>query len=218
VPGKFFITSVFAILAMLLPQFALASGAVAKVTYKDGKKQVFKLNRRASLVRRIMFDTYKSKDRLVVTYKDDTHQVFVLKKRLSLVKRLVFEGETVKYAASRSSTQTYNAARMDSGFTVHNELGQSWKVTERCGVLMWSGTWTRRGSSNIFDAYWESSSGGKLNSVVELREISDNKLSLFRTDKNGYYEATLSQDGRRIINGWATWYTPNCSPWFAVID
>lgn len=216
-PGKFFFTSVFAILVMLLPQFALASGAAAKVSYKDGKKQVFKLNRSASLVRRIMFDRYKSKDRLVVTYRDDTHQVFVLKKKLSLVKRLVFEGEAARVASPQLPSRTYNAAR-DTGLTLHNELGRTWKVTERCAGQIWSGTWTRRGSSNIFDAFWESNSGGKLNSVVELREVSNNKMSLYRIDKNGYYEATLSQDGKRIINGWATWYAPNCMPWFAVID
>jgi len=209
---------VAAIFLLIVPRFLIASGSIAKVSYKNGSNQVFHLNRSASTIRRVMFDKDKSRDRLVVTYGDATHQVFVLKQALAQVKRLVFEGGDKQEASMNPLTQPYNAGRMSDRFPVFAELGQVWKVTEKCGGKIWTGTWTRRGNSNIFDAYWTSNTGGKLTDVVEFAQISDSRLKLYRSGKEGYYEVTLSRDRKRAINGWATWYTPNCMPWFAVID
>jgi len=215
---KFVYMLITAIFVLSVPRFSVASGSLAKVTYKDGSNQVFHLNRSASTIRRVMFDKDKSRDRLVVTYRDDTHQVFVLKKSIAKVKRLVFEGGDKGHVSKNPPARTFDAGRMAARLPVNAELGQVWKVTENCGGLIWTATWTRRGSSNIFDAYWTSNTGGKFTGIVEFAGISDSTVKLYRNDKNGYYEVTLSQDRKRAINGWATWYPPNCMPWYAVIE
>jgi hypothetical protein len=209
--------------AMALPSMALAASDTAKVTYKNGKKQVFHLNRDASLIRRVMFDSEKPKDRLVVTYRDDTHQVFKLKQKVSRIKRLVFDGgdkveKPPKPPAPKASAKVPGQWAAESFVPSGADLGSVWQVTEKCGRITWSGTWTRRGMSNIFDAYWVANTGDKLTGIVEFREISGGRMSLYRADMGGSYEGTLSRDRRRVINGWATWYSPNCLPWFAVID
>jgi hypothetical protein len=206
--------------ALVFPATALATKDIAKVTYKDGKTQVFKLNRDASLIRRVMFDSEKPKDRLVVTYRDDTHQVFKLKKKVPRIKRLVFDGgDRVERPPKPRTPKPAPGLRAPETFVPTGaELGSVWQVTERCGNIIWTGTWTRRGASNIFDAFWQANTGDKLSGIVEFREISGGRITLYRSDNGGNYEGTLSHDGKRVINGWATWYAPNCLPWFAVID
>jgi len=217
-----------AALAMLLvPAHAFSSGACAKVTYKDGGGESLKLNREPSDIRRFMFDTDKAGDRMVITYWDDTHQVFKLKKKASDIKRLVFEdGKRGPGMTSAPLKEAYSADARQAPVTAgtglvqigQEDIGNIWKVKEKCGGSEWKSTWVRRGSSHIFDATWEGAGGIKKAGVLEYEGIDHNRIKIYRPDMNGYYEGTLSEDRNRIINGWASWYQPNCLPWFAAIE
>jgi len=218
---KYLYMSLFAAMIMIMPGIAMAAADVAEVTYEDGKKQVFKLNRDASLIRRVMFDSENRKDRLVVTYRDDTHQVFMLNAKMDRIKRLVFEGgDAVQRPPAEPKPVTKGSDRWarETYVPSDTELGRVWQVTERCGNIIWTSTWTRRGASNVFDAYWKANTGDKFSGIMEFRELSGGIIELYRSDKAATYKGTLSKDRKRVINGWATWYAPNCQPWYAVID
>jgi len=74
-------------------------------------------------------------------------------------------------------------------------LGRIWHTTETGG---WTGTWTRRGTSNVFDVFWVAGSQrvtAVFTMIVEGRTIRIQS----RQQSNGHdvdYEGTISPDGR----------------------
>lgn len=94
-------------------------------------------------------------------------------------------------------------------------LGNTWTVTECCG---WSGTWTRRPNSNLFDARWQHTNGTVVTDIIELWwwNTSTNAVTLFRPAMNGQYKATYNPSNKTLANGSATWY-PAGQTWSAII-
>lgn len=216
----FFILILFVIIS---PWEGLAADRIV-VNYTNKTTQKFKMSRNASMIRRIMFDDERSGDRIVVTYHDDTHQVFTLKASIAKIKRLYFESsDSAPSASMRPSAKPVPPPQSPSAsadFAIAPDgprLGSIWTVTETCGGERWTGIWTRRGGSALFDAIWKSSRGRNRRTTVEISEISDGMVKLYREDAHGYYEGEFSSDGKRVINGWASWYEPNCQSWYAVI-
>lgn len=93
------------------------------------------------------------------------------------------------------------------------ELGQVWRVQEND----WEGTWTRRGTSDIFDAEWRNSQTGQtVRDVLRVESILGNQIILYREGTRGRYRGIISQDGRSIRNGQADW--DSNSHWTAEIE
>jgi hypothetical protein len=85
--------------------------------------------------------------------------------------------------------------------------GRVWKVEEpdfEGGT--WYGTWTRRGDTNVYDAYWRHTSGREHRGTVEFRGIDGRRVAFFRQDVNGTYSGQIGSDGRSIRGGTTTWY------------
>ena len=97
-------------------------------------------------------------------------------------------------------------------------LGRVWQVREHdTDGSVWEGTWTRRGSSPIFDAQWRNDvTGGIAQDVIEFRQIENGSVVLYRQRQNGFYYGRLSRDGTVIRRGTASWYNPG-SFWEAQI-
>jgi hypothetical protein len=70
----------------------------------------------------------------------------------------------------------------------------------------WRGTWTRRGNSSVYDAYWRHTSGREHRGTVEFRGIDGRRFTFFRPDVNGTYSGEIGSDGRSIRGGTASWY------------
>ncbi len=94
-------------------------------------------------------------------------------------------------------------------------LGSQWQVTECCG---WSGTWTRRPNTNVFDAVWRHTNGSSASGVVELKSWnqSTNEVIIYRQSMNGSYKAQYNPTSRTLTNGTTTWY-PAGQIWSAII-
>jgi len=96
-------------------------------------------------------------------------------------------------------------------------LGRVWTVSEDGG---WTGTWTRRGDSLVFDAVW-SKGGQRVTGVLTMSVQGRTVRIQSRRQTNGNdvdYEGTLAPDGRSIqgtlqVLGWSS-----SSGWRAVID
>jgi hypothetical protein len=98
------------------------------------------------------------------------------------------------------------------------DLGREWQVREQASDgSHWAGLWVRRGDTNMFDAEWQNSASGKvIRDVIEFVRLKQNSVVLHRVRNNGQYFGELSPDGRRIVNGSASWYEPG-SYWTARI-
>ncbi|MDZ7266343.1 MAG: CsgG/HfaB family protein [candidate division KSB1 bacterium] len=90
-----------------------------------------------------------------------------------------------------------------SGGTVsETTLGRIWLVQESD----FTGIWTRRGQSNVFDAVWFPSKTG-LRAELTMAEPAGGALEIKRTDQGrllGTYHGTADVDGRGFHGG-ATW-------------
>ena len=95
----------------------------------------------------------------------------------------------------------------------HFSLGRFWRVNE---IGVWEGTWTRRRDSNVFDAYWKHTNGGEVRDVITFRGVLDDGQVILSRPGTGAYYGKLSADGKRIVDGTATWYRPGWS-WTAEI-
>jgi len=93
------------------------------------------------------------------------------------------------------------------------DLGSVWHEQEG----EWTGTWTRRGFSNIFDAVWKTADGRESKDEVVYESVNCQRLILFRKGTNGRYRGRLSADGSRIESGEADWFSTN-DHWSATID
>ncbi|NPV03534.1 MAG: hypothetical protein HPY67_02255 [Syntrophaceae bacterium] len=92
-------------------------------------------------------------------------------------------------------------------------LGSVWQVQECCG---WSGTWTRRAGTNVFDAKWRHTNGSQAQDVITLQSWNKatNEVVLKRQNLNGTYKATVNPAARTLTNGSASWY-PAGEKWSA---
>jgi hypothetical protein len=90
-------------------------------------------------------------------------------------------------------------------------FGQVWHVTE--GDASWQGTWTRRGNTNVFDAYWKRTTGEEQRAVLTM-EVNGSQVVIQRGSDR--YTGTISQDCRKA-EGKASWY-PSWMSWNATID
>jgi len=74
-------------------------------------------------------------------------------------------------------------------------LGSTWTESESG----WTGTWTRRGTSNTFDAHWERSGFKAIDQILTMT-INGNVVEITRQDPNVpgnmcFYEGEIARDG-----------------------
>jgi hypothetical protein len=93
------------------------------------------------------------------------------------------------------------------------DLGRVWH--EREGD--WTGTWTRRGLTDTFDAVWTGPGGQQAADEIRFESLDCGKVILFRKGAKGRYRGQLSKDGSRIENGTADFLSAEHS-WSATID
>jgi hypothetical protein len=86
-----------------------------------------------------------------------------------------------------------------------------WHVEEGVdGRVVWAGTWTRRGRSDVFDAHWRNvETGAEASDTVRLIEVRG-RVVFHRDGNDGEYRGTLSREGTHM-DGTASWYRPG---WF----
>lgn len=82
-----------------------------------------------------------------------------------------------------------------------DRLGRVWNVSDHG----WSGVWTRRANTGIFDAVWRDARGTQVQDEVTVESITGAQIVLLRKGLNGRYRGTLSNDHQRIENGTADW-------------
>ncbi len=94
-------------------------------------------------------------------------------------------------------------------------LGNIWSVNECCG---WTGTWTRRPGTNLFNAMWRHTNGTVVNDTITLAEWNkaNNQVLLVRHGVNGTYRATYNPSARSLSGGNASWYPAGAS-WNATL-
>ncbi len=93
-------------------------------------------------------------------------------------------------------------------------LGVSWRVQECCG---WTGVWTRRPGTQVFDASWRHTNGTVVRGVLTL--VSWNKRSgevVLDRPGVGTYRGTLQAATGTIAQGRTTWY-PAGATWSATL-
>jgi len=95
-------------------------------------------------------------------------------------------------------------------------LGSIWDETEN-GL---NGVWTRRGTSNIFDAHWTKAGVAAVTAVLTIT-VTGSKFSIQRRQvSEGYildYEGTLESDGRSVMGTGKILKTGFQFPWQATI-
>ena len=77
-------------------------------------------------------------------------------------------------------------------------LGARWDVSESG----WTGSWVRRGSSNIFDATWQK--GGDTGSSVLTMSLTGNRVHIERRDASNWGGAYVVYDGTIAADGTVT--------------
>jgi hypothetical protein len=83
-----------------------------------------------------------------------------------------------------------------------------WRIEEGVGgQVAWTGTWTRRGRSDVFDGVWRSvDNRAEARDKLRVIEATD-RVVIHRDGMNGEYTGQLSRDGGHM-EGTATWYGP----------
>ena len=89
-------------------------------------------------------------------------------------------------------------------------LGKAWDEYE---VSSWHGTWTRRGSSNVFDAHWEKLGNSPIDQILTIN-IKGSSVKIHRQDPNIVnntcsYSGTIASDGVSVSGE----YTCNNQGW-----
>lgn len=100
------------------------------------------------------------------------------------------------------------------------DLGKSWDVTE---VFGWTGVWTRRDKSNVFDALW--TLGGKREKAELAINITGNIVNVKRKQKTGYsfpgqmceYKGTLAADKMTVKGTYGCDWARGPFNWKAII-
>lgn len=100
----------------------------------------------------------------------------------------------------------------DSANTLRN--GNVWDETESG----WVGVWTRRGSSNTFDASWRNQTGGTHRAVLTMN-VTGNRVTIARQDPGGScnYTGTLGAGTRTVTGTYGCSWAPGPIPWQARI-
>ena len=111
---------------------------------------------------------------------------------------------------SRSDPQpsTKVLPRSDQPPPTTDMLGKAWRVIE--GDPNWTGTWTRRGTSNVFDAVWNGY--GQRQTGVLTMVVSGNSVTIARG--NDHYTGTITG---KSVSGTASWYRSG-QRWSATIE
>jgi len=93
-------------------------------------------------------------------------------------------------------------------------LSAKWNVTECCG---WTGTWTRRPNTLIYDASWKHTNGTVVTGVIHLYawNKATGAIIFTRDDNHGNYRAFLDASHQNLQRGTASWYASGLG-WSAV--
>jgi len=74
-------------------------------------------------------------------------------------------------------------------------LGSVWQESENG----FSGVWTRRGTSDVFDAVWDNVNGRQVTAVLTMTWTGSDTVSIYRKDTSDSlevdYTATIGRDG-----------------------
>ncbi len=98
-------------------------------------------------------------------------------------------------------------------------LGRIWKIKEGYyDEPHWTGVWTRRGETNIFDATWKHCWMNETKQdVVEVQLAKDGQVVVYRQGVKQHYRATYSAQQPKKLHGRADWYGPDLI-WTAEIE
>jgi hypothetical protein len=105
-------------------------------------------------------------------------------------------------------------AKIDRGAAA-DWLGRLWQEAESG----WTGVWSRRGNSSIFDANWIHPDGRKVAATLFM-VLSANKMIINRTDINGghcIYQGTMAADFGSVSGTYSCFGTSNLWIWRATI-
>lgn len=98
-----------------------------------------------------------------------------------------------------------------------DELGEAWEMEE---AACWRGIWTRRGRSNVWDAYWIHPRGERARAVLRIQN-QGHDVMVTRAHSNGHscrYEGKISGDWWEITGSYrCTWEPETIVPWRAQI-
>lgn len=81
-------------------------------------------------------------------------------------------------------------------------LGRVWRVNEDG----WIGVWTRMSDSATFEAHWRHPDGREVRDRIHLERREGALVWLYREGVKGRYTGRLDAEGRRILEGTATWF------------
>lgn len=94
-------------------------------------------------------------------------------------------------------------------------LGSLWRESE----LDWTGTWKRRGESNLFNGHW--TLGNQVDDAVLTINIVANRVSIQRVDVRGdsqcEYKGTMDKDMRTVTGTYQCSFSPLVPTWKATI-
>jgi len=98
-------------------------------------------------------------------------------------------------------------------------LGRVWKIKEGYyDEPHWTGVWTRRGETNVFDATWRHCwMNESKQDVVEVQVAKDGQVVVYRQSVKQHYRATYSAQQPKKLHGRADWYGPDLI-WTAEIE
>jgi hypothetical protein len=113
-------------------------------------------------------------------------------------------GPGVEPACSNKRDQLQTGNQPPNPSTRGDVLGPRLEIDEINGL--WSGVWTRRPGTNVFDAVWHSANYPEVRDIVRLEQIDGNQIVFSRDGNNGRYFGTLGADGQ-TISGTASWYS-----------
>lgn len=94
-------------------------------------------------------------------------------------------------------------------------LGRVWDETESG----WTGVWTRRGASNVFDAAWTTQRGQRAQAVLTI-DLRGNQVTVSRRDPSGgtcRYTGLIASDLRTVRGTYNCTWAPGQIPWSASI-
>ena len=97
-----------------------------------------------------------------------------------------------------------------------NALGDVWEQEEE---NMWRGTWIRRGTSNLYDAYWVHPTGERVLAVVEIRSRG-RAVNVVRRHSDGQgcdYRGEIDENWAEVRGSYSCSWTRHSSPWNARI-
>ena len=98
-----------------------------------------------------------------------------------------------------------------------DRLGDAWEMEE---AACWRGIWTRRGSTNVWDAYWIHPRGERARAVLRI-ESRGRDVVVTRSHANGYtcrYDGSISGDWWEIEGTYrCSWEPATVMPWRAQI-